>query len=458
MRTHRRLAAAAILCRSLAWFPVCMLLLSLRSSDGQIRILKAMLSEVMVTLNAADQVIMPSLTICGISLALQMTARMIGERFRTSPRTAFALKLAAAIPAAALSVFLVFRLSGSLFSAAVLTAAAVLLPLRKLDSPPDKLFCQEHFAAFLTSVLISALLLYIAELPMLTGWFFAVTAVVSVTYLLLCNRFMLLRLVNRRSNTEAPVPQDIQRGNLILVVGVILLFAAVFLFRKPLIALLCLMRDTAAKFCGYLLLLIIKADEKNAGIPEEEEIVEDVTNYLLTPGKASPLWALMWIPVIWVAWVIWRNLLSDWVFALRNAFERLLAFLRGGHVKAGRFTPPPDSDEYYDTETTERRGNSVKDIRRQWRRKLRAWKSLPDTREKFYAGYQLLLTAPVWEQKELRDADTVREIRQKWMQHHTPQEALDAVTEAFQHDRYAERGLPEQAIAELAAALDKLRG
>ena len=57
----------------------------------------------------------------------------------------------------------------------------------------------------------------------------------------------------------------------------------------------------------------------------------------------------------------------------------------------------------------------------------------------------------------LRQSDTVREIRDKWAEYFTPDSALDAVTADFHADRYAEQGLPEEAIRDLAAALERIR-
>ena len=455
MRTKKLLTAVSIFCRSFAWFPLCIMLPSLRAESGENRILQGLLEEVPMTLHSEAQILLPAWIVCILSFALQMTARSLGQRFRTSPRRAFAMKLAAAVPAAALSVFAVYRISGSLFNAVVLTAAAVLLPLHGIDNPPEKLFMQPHYVAFLTAVVLSVLTLHITGLPMRTGWFFAVTAVISALFLLLLNQFMLLRLVNRRSNAETPVPREIRRSNLIMVLGMIGLTAMILLFRRQLAAILVWMRDTAAIAGGRLLLLFLGIGKEEQ--LDAEEISEEGENMLLQAGEFNPLWTLLWIPILFVAWVFWRQLLSELVYELRNLIGRLIAFLRGETGTRSRQKRIADSDEYYDTETTERRPVTKKQKKRLWRQKLRAWKALPDSGEKFYAGYQLLLTAPAWEAGELHDSDTVQEIREKWLTHHTPENALDAVTAAYQRDRYAERGLPEKAVAELAAALDKLR-
>ena len=453
MRFKKLLTAAAIFCRSLAWFPLCILLPSLRAEGGQ-SLLNDLMDEASMDIHSDAQILLPAAIVCGLSFALQMTARAVSERFRHLPRKSFLLKLSAAIPAAALGIFAVYRISGSLFHAVVLTAAAVLLPLHGLDSPPEKLFAQPHYVAFLTAVVLSALALHLAKMPMYTGWMFAVTACISVLFLLLLNQFMLLRLVNRRSNAETPVPREIRRSNLVMVIGMILLMAGIFVFRRQLLAVLAWMRDTAAIAGGKLLMLFIGKEEQFGA---QEEISEEGENMLLRAGEFNPLWTLLWIPIFFAVWVIWRELLSELFYELRILLSRLLAFLRGESRFRGERKRQAESGEYYDTETEARKPLTKKQMKRRWRQQLRTWKALPDSREKFYAGYQLLLTAPAWEKGELRDADTVREIREKWLAHHTPQNALDAVTAAYHTDRYAEQGLPEKAVAELAAALDRLR-
>ena len=452
MRSKKLLTAAAIFCRSLAWFPLCILLPALRAEGGQSRLLTGLMDEALMTIHSDTQILLPACLLCCLSFAVQMAARAAGERFRILPRKVLIFKLSAAIPAAAVSIFAVCRISGSLFNAVVLTAAAILLPLHGIDNPPEKLFAQPHYVAFLTAVILSALALHLAEQPTFTGWLFAVTAVISALFLLLLNQFMLLRLVNRRSNAETPVPREIRRSNFVMVIGMLLLTAAILVFRRPLTAALVWMRDTAATAFWKLMVMIIRKQGGAAEIEEDADILPPPAE-----GEASPLWVLVWIPIIFVMWIVWRNLLSDWVYEIHELLRRLLAFLRGETRRNGGRKRPAESEEYYDTETTARRPLTKKQMKRRWRQQLRAWRSQPDSREKFYAGYQLLLTAPAWETNELRDADTVQEIREKWLSHHTPQDALDAVTSAYHTDRYAERGLPEQAIAELSAALDKLR-
>ena len=284
MRTEKLLTVTAILCRSLAWFPVCILMLSLRAEQSEIRFLMAMFDEALTSFQSESQILLPSAAVCAVSFAAQLAAHLFGRRFRTAPRKALALKAAAAIPAAAISAIAVYLLSDSLFNAVVLTAAAVFLPLRGLDNPPGTFFTQSHFAAFLTAVSLSALLLHFAKLPMHAAWYLAVTATVAVLYLVLRNQFMLMRLVNRRSNVDTPVPQDIRRTNLILVLGLLLLFAAVFLFREQIGAVLAWMRDTAAKAVFGLLVLFGKALDK---MPVDTAFEEE--GEMPPPAQGSPL-------------------------------------------------------------------------------------------------------------------------------------------------------------------------
>ena len=460
MHTNTRkqlLTAAAILCRALAWFPVCILLPSLRAQEGELRFVKAFLDGALIPLDSDKQVLLPAAFVCCMSFIFQLIARAVGQRFRTLPRRVLLLKTAAAIPAAVLTTLAVYRLNGGMFIALLLTAAAVLSPLHGIDREPDKLFERPHFVAFLTIDVITTIMLQAAALPVHMNWYLTVTVTVSVLYLLQRNQFMLMRLVNRRSNAELEVPREIRRGNLLMVAGILLLGAAVFLFREQLITLLANMRDLAAKSVIFLIRMLTRGMGKLFGEDYYETEPDGMPPEQMPEGTFSPLWLVFWIPIILVTWYIWRNLLSEWADVIRDALSRLLAILRGKRLKDGVYRIAPDSDEYYDTETTAEKPLSARKQRRKWRQKLHAWKKLPDTQEKFYAGYALLLESPVWEQDELRDSDTVREIRGKWLCHHTPAHALDAVTEAYHTDRYAERGLPAQAVAELTAVLEQLR-
>ena len=201
MHTNTRkqlLTAAAILCRALAWFPVCILLPSLRAQEGELRFVKAFLDGALIPLDSEKQVLLPAAFVCCMSFIFQLIARAVGQRFRTLPRRVLLLKTAAAIPAAVLTTLAVYRLNGGMFIALLLTAAVVLSPLHGIDREPDKLFERPHFVAFLTIDVITAIMLQAAALPVHMNWYLTVTVTVSVLYLLQRNQFMLMRLVNRR--------------------------------------------------------------------------------------------------------------------------------------------------------------------------------------------------------------------------------------------------------------------
>ena len=187
----------------------------------------------------------------------------------------------------------------------------------------------------------------------------------------------------------------------------------------------------------------------------EEVIEEEPALAPPVPGKTNPLWLLLWIPVIAVAYKIWREFLSDWVYDIRMLLLDFIARLRKsdqeGEIRRS------ESADFYDTETNVAREKSDRSKQRTWRRDFRRWLSMPDGREKFYAGYRLLLEAPGWQEHPPLGADTVREIREKWAAYYTPKEALDAVTADFHADRYAESGLPPEAIADLDKALRCIR-
>ena len=86
MHTNTRkqlLTAAAILCRALAWFPVCILLPSLRAQEGELRFVKAFLDGALIPLDSEKQVLLPAAFVCCMSFIFQLIARAVGQRSRS---------------------------------------------------------------------------------------------------------------------------------------------------------------------------------------------------------------------------------------------------------------------------------------------------------------------------------------------------------------------------------------
>lgn len=434
MQPHRKilLTAAALFCRCAAWYPLWLLLLSLHAGG-----------------------VLPSM---GVLLLCALTAgicvRTFRLHFRKSSLRAGLLSGAVTAIAAAASVLLVWRFSGGLIAACITAALTILCTLRGVTAEPEDLFPLNAYAAFLSGAVIVSAMLSIAHLPAHSELTFCAVGVISALYFLLRNQFMLLRFVNRRSNTETDVPKAIRRSNLMLVLGVILLTAAVWVFRAPMLRAMQMMQDAARRCAGILLDLLTRLIAALGGNapesvpPEPDSAAPEPPVY----GRSNPLWLLLWIPVLAAAWYVWRMLLSDLVYDIRFRMAQFLRRLRRQEEDEADALPRENA-EYYDTETVLRPEQAPRQRRSLWKRELRRWQKLPDSAEKFYAGYRLLLRAPCWEQDELCDSDTVREIRAKWTQQHTPQTALDAVTDAFHADRYAEQRLPADAITELTKAL-----
>ena len=428
-RFRSSLCLSAIICRIMFWTPLWALLLAYYPD-----------SPFLPTIAAAFLIAFSNAAI----------VRTVGERAGFRSRRTLLLGLLCTCCAAVLCAGTLLLIGCSPFPAFVITCWAVFPVMYKLSGDPYTLFTIEHFIMFLSLAVAAQGFLYLSDITGYLQWYLWSTGAVAALFFLQRNQFMLQRMVNRRSNTETAVPQDIRRSNLTIVCGLLLFCAVLFIFREPLIALLERMAALAKTAVVKLISLILK--------PETFEYDEDEEFGFPPPKLESDdrfgfLWALLWIPIIMIIIPVWKLLLSDWVDLLRAFIADIAARLRGKVKPEYKRTELP---AFSDTETKLRRTRTA-DSKRAWRKQLRAWQALPDSREKFYAGYQLLLDAPAWSESELRASDTVREIREKWLRHHTPQEALDAVTADYHADRYAETGLPPQAVRELTEALHTLR-
>lgn len=434
MQPHRKilLTLTALFCRCAAWYPLWLLLLSLCAGG-----------------------LLPSMgTLLLCTLTVNICVRGFRLHFRKSSPRAGILSVIVILLTAAAAVLSVRQLCGGLIAACITAGVTMLCTLHGIEAEPEELFPINAYAAFLTGTVIVTAMLSIAHLPSHSGLTLCAAGLISALYFLLRNQFMLLRFVNRRSMAETDVPRDIRRSNLMLVLGVILLLAVVWVFRAPMQHLLQMLQDAARRLVFLLLegltrLIAWLGGNAPAQMPESSETASEMH----PSGKSNPLWLLLWIPVLAVAWYVWRSFLSEWFFDCRALLTRLIDRLR--HTEdADAERLPAETAEYCDTETVLRPTETVRRRRTRWKRELRRWQKLPDSAEKFYAGYALLLRAPCWEDAELCDSDTVREIREKWLCRHTPQAALDPVTDAYHTHRYAECPLPANALPDLTAALN----
>ncbi len=437
MRNSRTLLNfLAMLCRSLVWFPLWLLLL---------------------VLCPRQPVAAASCLLTAAGILTLWLAKYVRHRLAERPYLRTFCGIAAWLAPAAACIFLLHWMTGAAAVPVILTGFTLTAAVLSRDTAPDLLFSPAVFAAFLTGSLIAPLLLHLAEMPVPLSSFLTVMCVQSVLFLLLRNQFMLLRMVNRRSNTEIDVPAHIRRGNLLILAGVLLLIFCGFLLRRPITA--------GIHAAGQLLVTIIRVLLRglvnivawlggNApDVPEETGFPDEPVQP--PAGGASKLWLLLWIPFAAVAYYMWKEFLSDWVWAIREALQKLVMRLTRGRETAG--SPDGTAQGYTDIETAAERVQSRRSAERTWRRRLRKWRKMPDSAQKFYDGYTLLLDAPAWKRGVLHASDTAREIREKWASQTGQPEALDAVTADLHADLYAQMGLPTEALRDMEQALNRLR-
>lgn len=427
----------ALLCRVLGWYPFWLLLLSLCPPETMLPCMGILTGIALVT------------TFCS-----QMLRHMLHERKVLS----FRLSIIWTVLSAAVCAALCALISGSTAIAVLLSALTVAGSHRKCDADTGDLFTVNSYAAFLTCTVIAAVMLAAAHQNTHISMTLGVIGGISAAYLLLRNQLMLRRFVNRRSSVETAVPAEIRRGNLMLVGGIILLLAVVFIFHTPLTHFLEWLHHSMIRLVTAIVQFFFRIIERFSGeapAEAEEVLFEEEAGLPQAAGRSNPLWLLLWIPFITIAYIVWREFLSDWVYDLKMFILDFIAGLRKKDTH--RRTRRIENGEYFDNETKLERERSAHSRRRLWRKALMQWKAMPESNAKFYAGYRLLLDAPCWQEGMLKDADTVREVRDKWAAYYKPEKLLDAVTADFHADRYAETGLPPEAIADLWTALTYIK-
>lgn len=432
------LTGISILCRCLGWYPIWLLLLSIGESAAHVPAMGVLLG----------------CSLLSFGCIRWLRLRLLYQKKITSRLTVFPV-----------IIFTILCTSGCMLLGVesilsiLLSGITIIGTSRNNDAEPDHLFTNNHYIAFLSGTVIATIMLSIAHLSMLYHLTLCVVGVVSAMYFLLRNQLMLRRFVRRRGGSYTDVPQEIQRGNLVLVGSMIALLAIIFTFHEPLTALLKQMNEWMIGLiagCFRLLSRILTFFSNETPLEEAaEEMIEE--NMELPPtGTSSPFWLLLWIPFIVIVVYIWRMFLSDWIYDIWILLRQLAAKLRKNTSAANDIHLTEDG-AYYDTESTVLRETSHRQQQRAWRKALRKWNAMPNHPDKFYAGYRLLLEAPCWQENLLRQADTVQEIRDKWAAYYLPPEALDAITADFHNDRYAENGLPPEAIQDIAKALACIR-
>ena len=431
------LTVLSMLCRCLGWYPVWLILLSMNESAAMLPIMGFLLA---------------------FSLLSSGCIRLLRLRLISRKALEFRLTLLLTAVSAVLCAVGLRMLGVGLVLSILLSGITVIGTNRKNNAAPQQLFTANAYAAFLSGIVITSIMLMIADLPAHTTLTLCVVGIVSAIFFILRNQFMLRRFVSRRGGDITDIPQDIRRGNLYLVLGIILLLTVIFAFHEPLIAILKQIQEWMIKLvteCVRLIKRLIIALSGDVPNGQAEDISAERPE-MPPAGNTNPLWLLIWIPVLAASYYMWRVFISEWIYDIRMLIRRIAEKLRKNDPENDTVRAA-ENGTYYDTESTVLHEESSRRKRRTWRKALRKWKKLPDVPEKFYQGYRLLLDAPCWQPDSVKNADTVREIRDKWAAYFLPPDALDAVTADFHSDRYAENGLPPDAFRDITKALACVR-
>ena len=434
-RNHGRiLTGGALLCRSGEWFPLWVLMLSVFSGISRI-------------------------AFCCAALFLLAAAGAVTARLSFRMRNASAagrLRVIFALLSAACGTGILRLLTGKLVIPAALALITQFTVMSGADQPTEKLYPFGAYLGFATGTVLAAPMLRAVSLPVPETLLFSVMCTVSAVYFLMRNQFMLYRMVSRRSHTGAAVPVEIRRSNLILVCGVMLTIAVLFLFRGWFFALMRAFRELLAAAAGAVMRCIVRLIAWLGGNPPEEAeapVPEMNGAQREDAGRDGSLFMLFWIVIAAVVLYMLRIVLPDWISRLREAFADWMQKLN----RKGAVRHYGSSGEYTDTETAALPVADKRAEKRKWKKEYAAWRKLPDDSAKFYAGYQLLLRAPAWEKGALRRSDTVIEVQKKWAQDYEPETLLGNVTADFEADRYAGEGLPGHALADITQVLESLK-
>ena len=434
-RSEQRLSAAAMLFRCLMWFPVWMMLLSIRQKG-------------------ADMLLPASGILLLASYVTAVWSRIWRLHFGTVyPWRGRLMTWLMLLPAACGAAYAVYRMTGGITPSVLAAGVPLIFLAVTADKQADTLFGAPCYGAYLALTTGAALFMRIAGVPVPMTVILVLTCVQSGGFFLLRNQFMLRRLVNRRSARETDVPREIRRLNLVLTLVIFGVITVLLLFRAPLTELLRMMTAGAYLAVRFVLQCVYKLINFFGGdTPGYEERPEGNDAALMQPdGTIHPLWLLLWIPILFAAYCVWKVFVSEWVYDIRMALGDWIRRLRGVPEEHRALPAVTEDEAYTDTETRTVRGQSARQAKRTWKKELRQWRKLPDGAEKFYAGYSLLLRAPAWGGDQPRASETVREICVHWAEQTGG--GLDAVTADFQAHRYAENALPAGAVAEMEKAL-----
>ncbi len=339
-------------------------------------------------------------------------------------------------------------------AAVLLSAVTAIFGSLSSQKESDTLFDKAMFVGFLALETVSLILLAVVEIAISMPLAVALTTYQSVVFLLLCNRYHLQRLVNRRCDGGMPVPLEILRSNRRLVIGIMLGCAIVFLLGKPVIALLQLLLDGGIALLGLLLKGIVTLIRVMGGsaLAAPTEGTENPAPAPMPDGSSNSWWSLLYLLLIPVVLLIWRVLLRDvWLDLLESLRQRM------GRVQSrSQDTQTSTQREYEDIETLCDAEDAIdRTALRNWKKACRKWKKMPDSEQKLQEGYRLLLCAPAWGEAQPLPPDTPLEILQKGEQYlpSAIHEEFGQLTEDYQQVRYGGYVMLPRTLAEMETLL-----
>lgn len=340
-------------------------------------------------------------------------------------------------------------------AAVLLSVVTAIFGSHSSQKESDVLFHRSVFVGYLTLETVSLILLAVVEITTSMPLAIGVTAYQSVVFLLLCNRYHLLRLVNRRCDGNMVVPTEILRSNRRVVIGIILGCAIVFLLSKPMIVLLQLLLDGGIALLGLIgkgMISLIGTMGGDAPAAPSDA-TEDATSAPMSVDDGNPLWSLLYLLIIPMVVLIWhfvlRDFFGDLLENLRQRMGRVQSRSQDVQVRAHR--------EYEDIETLcDVEDKMTQAALRSWKKAYRKWKKMPDSEQKLQEGYHLMICAPAWGEVQPLPSETPREISQKGEQALSAlvHEQLERFTTEYQQIRYGGDALPPHTLQALAQLLN----
>lgn len=350
----------------------------------------------------------------------------------------------------------IFATRGGIGNVAAVSLSVITAIFGSLSSQKesDRLFDRAMFVGYLTLETVSLILLAVVEISVSMSLAIGLTAYQSVVFLLLCNRYHLLRLVNRRCDGGMAVPTEILRSNRRTVIGIIVGCAVIFLLSKPIIALLQLLLDGGIALIGLLgkgIISLIHTMGGNAPAAPSDS-TEDTTPAPMPMEGSNPWWSLLYLLIVPMVVLLWH-------FVLRDFLHDLFADLRQrmGRVQSrSHDTQINPHREYEDIETLCEAEETIdRGALRSWKKACRKWRKMPDSEQKLQEGYRLVLSAPAWGDAQPLPSETPREISQRGEQALPPvtHAQLEQLTEDYQQIRYGGDTLSPRTMQAMAQLL-----